>query len=337
MNTSPAIPLTDDDAARQLELLFMLRDLAGEAAAIDLDDETRLSSELDELFRILERTILTLDGLQSLDDPDPALEWEELETAVEPDAWSGSPRSRQLPNVADLSFAGGLELRRVHRDMLAATNLDARLSAGEAIRRKVRRAIRATLEAAREAGVDVLGGEHQGHHQVADVASGLAVRRLYARFRRSLRRPAEASAAAVLDAVRYAGGALATLVTCPDYADVRASDRAVLRRLRERALAWARHDRGTVSGLQLIEDLWTSADLLRRINRRQELLHHDRELAARLSAGPVGTIDEWFRELDALFGMDDRLDGILDLVRVDPSAMSRLLDDALACLPRDPS
>jgi hypothetical protein len=333
VSTSSPTPVpTDADAARQLELLFELRDLAGEAAAIDLDDGAGLPAELDELQRIIERVIQTLDALQALDDPDPALEWEELETTIEPDAWHASPRSRQLPGVADLSFAGGLELRRVYREMIAAQDLDARLVAGEAMRRKVRRAIRATLEAAREGGVDVLGGEHQGHHQVADLASGIAVRRLYARFRRALRRPRESTPEAVLEAVRYAGGALATLVTSADYADVRASDRAVLRRLRERALAWARHDRDVLGGQQLIDDLFTSGDLLRGINLRQELQHHDRELAVRLAESPRDDLVAWFGELDALFGMNDHLDAILDTVRTDPGARPRCLPHALACL-----
>jgi hypothetical protein len=332
-STNPA-SLPAPDASPQLELLFALRDLAGEAAEIQLDDEASLESELLELQRIVERAMQHLEALQALDDPDPALEWEELETKFEPDAWAASPRTRQLPGIADISFAGGLELRRVHREMVAAQDLEGRLSAGEAMRRKVRRAIRATLEAAREGGVDILGGEHQGHHHVADLASGLAVRRLYARFRRSLRHPTDASPEAVLAAVRYAGGALATLVTSPDYADVRASDRAVLRRLRERALAWARHDRGVSSGQQLIADLWTSGDLLRGINLRQELQHHDRELVARLAGGPRGDPAEWFAALEPLFGMDDHLDAILDTARADPHVIAQCVPHALACLAR---
>jgi hypothetical protein len=108
----------------------------------------------------------------------------------------------------------------------------------------------------------------------------------------------------------------------------------VLRRLRERALAWARHDRGVSSGQQLIADLWTSGDLLRGINLRQELQHHDRELVARLAGGPRGDPAEWFASLEPLFGMDDHLDAILDTARADPNAIPKCVPHALACLAR---
>jgi hypothetical protein len=331
---SPATSPRPDDGA-QLALLLALRDLAGEAAAVDLGDEAGVEAEVGELQRIVERAIANLDALQSFDEPDPLVEWEELDTAVEPDAWLVSPRSRTMLAVADISFAGGLELRRVLRDLVKATDEDRKLVAAESARRKVRRAIRATLEAARESGVDILGGDHQGHHQVADVASGLAVRRLYARFRRSLRRATDDSPEAVLAAVRYAGGALATLVTSPDYADVRVADRTVLRRLRERALYWARHDRGAASGLQLIEDLFTCGDLLRGINLRQELQQHDRARVETLANGPVDDVASWFAELAPLFGMDDRLDAILDAVRGEvPGPLEHYVPEALACLAR---
>lgn len=333
--STPALTAVIPVDETYVAMLFALRDLAGEIAAIDLDDDAGIEPELHELRRIVGETISLLESLQRLDDPDPLPEWDELETTSEPDAWQGAGRARTQPGVADISFAGGLELKRVLRDLTSASHADDRLEAAESARRKVRRAIRATLEAARESGVDVIGGEHQGHHQVADLASGLAVRRLYARFRRSLRRPEDPGAEAVLAAVRYGGGALATLVTSPDYADVRASDRAVLRRLRERALHWARHDRRPTTGLQLIEDLWTTGDLLRGINQRQELQQHDRALARRLSGGPHGDPASWFAALEALFGMNDQLDAILDEVRTHaPTDLDRMIPSALACLER---
>lgn len=332
--TSSALEIAPVDEG-YLAALFALRDLAGEIAAIDLADEPGLEIEIEALRQLVGQTVVHLEHLQHIDDPDPLLEWDELETKSEPDAWQGPTPARSQPGVADISFAGGLELKRVLRELTAAPELEGRLTAAESARRKVRRAIRATLEAAREGGVDVIGGEHQGHHQVADLASGLAVRKLYARFRRSIRRPVDPSAEAVLEAVRYGGGALATLVTSPDYADVRASDRAILRRLRERALQWARKDRRASTGSQLIEDLWTSGDLLRGINQRQELQHHDRELARRLVGGPAGPPAAWFADLAALFGIDDHLDSILDAAAAcDRAELDRHVADAIACLAR---
>lgn len=323
------------DTTAHLALLLALRDLAGEAVAIDLENEARFPDEIVELRRIVEQTIERIAALQAHYEPEALVECQELEVPSEPDAWMSGSRSSATSSVADISFAGGLELKRVLRDLVAAPATEERLFAAESARRKVRRAIRATLEAAWQEGMDVLGGEHQGHHQVADVASGLAVRRLYARFRRSLRRPTERDADTVLAAVRYAGGALATLVTSPDYADVRASDRAVLRKLRERALHWARHDRRPSTGMQLIEDLWTCGDLLRGINQRQELQQHDRELSLKLASGPSGDIAAWFAALEPLLGTDDQLDAILDAARVEaPDALEPLVPEALACLTR---
>jgi hypothetical protein len=228
-----------------------------------------------------------------------------------------------------------MELRRVLRELAAAHDDDARLVAAETGRRKLRRAIRAVLEAAGDAGGSGAPGEHHGRYLVADLASALAIRELYARFRRSLRRPTDETPEAVLAAVRYAGGALATLVADPEYADVRASDRAVLRKLRERALQWAGHDRSVTAGLHLLDDVWTCGDLLRGINRRQELKDHDRALIGALLRGPDDDISAWFDRFDPLFGLDDDLDTLLARVaamRQVGGPLDRLVPEALVRL-----
>jgi hypothetical protein len=306
------IPAEAQAVAPTVQHLFALRELAGDAAALDPHaadgDDAAIAAIATQIGALLGRVLALFAELQA-GEPEIAIDDPDLD-ALEPDAWAPSPR----PRVADVCFAAAFELRRAHRELAVAASAFECLVAAETGRRKLRRAIRAVLEAAREDGVhDVLGGEHVGHHQVADVASGLAVRRLYAKFRRALRDPTDSSPEAVLAAVRYAGGALATLVTAPDYADVRASDRAVLRNLRERALAWARSDRGVRTGLHLLEDVRTCGDLMRGINRRQELRAHDRALLDRVGAGPHAqlAIERWLDALDPLFGLDDALDDLL--------------------------
>ncbi|HEY0987851.1 MAG TPA: 30S ribosomal protein S5 [Kofleriaceae bacterium] len=201
-------------------------------------------------------------------------------------------------------------------------------------------AIRAVLEAARATGVyDAFAGASSGCHHAADIESALAIRQLYARFRRSLRRATDDTPEAVLAAVRYAGGAIAALVSDPDYADVRASDRAVLRALRDRALHWARGDRSVAAGLHLLDDVWTCGDLLRGINRRQELREHDRALIAVLGRGPDSDTAAWFARLDALVGLDDELDAVLDRARAardDAAALDRVVPEALVRLAQVP-
>lgn len=303
-----------------LDVLMRIRELGGEVAAVDVgaaeDDGVRVEAVAEVLRTLLERTLALFDELQQVTArTEEDLLFPDLD-AVDPDAWFGDTRDALPPRAEDVCFAGALELRRAARELEATSTSDERYAAAETAQRKLRRAIRAVLEAARTSGgPDVLGGEHQGEHHISDLASGLAVRRLYAQFRRALRRAEDASPEAVLVAIRYAGGALATLVTQPDYADVRASDRGILRGLRERALRWARQDRGVATGLQLLDDVWTSGDLLRGINRRQELRAHDAAVIAACRPGPADDLDAWLTRLDALGGLDDVLDERLSQLR----------------------
>jgi hypothetical protein len=327
-----AVPATVVDESSRLAHLLALRDIAERAAAIDLEaaDANRGSTAqvAGAMRRLLEQALEVMEAVQGSDD-EPAAAGD----LVEPDAWvSSAPSIRAIPRVGDVCFAGAMELRRVLRELGTAPDDDGRLVAAETGRRKLRRAIRAVLETAGQVGESGAPGGHHGPYLVADVASALAIRRLYARFRRSLRRPTEETPEAVLAAVRYAGGALAALVADPDYADVRASDRAVLRKLRERALQWARHDRGVATGVHLLDDVWTCGDLLRGINRRQELKDHDGALIPRLLRGPDDDVGAWFAQLDALYGLDDDLDQLFDRARAIAKAggaLDRLVPEVL--------
>jgi hypothetical protein len=304
----PAAPVVAVDEVLRPALLVALRDIVGAADAAD--GNTVATERLwSGLRRMLERALELLAALQGAED------------------------DAATTQIADLCFAGTMELRRVLRELNAAADDHGRLVAAEACRRKMRRAIRAVLEAAREAGVHDMFGEPGGC--AADLASAVAIRRLYARFRGSLRRAADDTPEAVLAAVRYAGFALATLVSEPDYADVRASDRAVLRELRERALQWARGDRAVPAGLHLLDDVFTCGDLLRGINRRQELREQDGALIAALARSPDAETGGWFARLDALFGLDDDLDRLLERTRAvqgDAAALDRLVPEVLVRL-----
>jgi hypothetical protein len=219
------------------------------------------------------------------------------------------------PEVADLCFAGSLELKRSLRELSAPKHGDELVIVVESARRKLCRVVRAVLGAAADGTPEsVAPGE---------LESAFAVRRLYATFRRALRRPSDESPEAVLEAVRYAVGALAELFSSPAYADVRAQDRTVLRGLRERALEWARHDKSSQEGLRLLGDVWTCADLLRGINRRQELRGHDEALLVALSRAPHGDADWWAR-LQRLDGLDDELDELLARARRDAGSAASL-------------
>ncbi|MGC4093731.1 MAG: hypothetical protein QM756_38690 [Polyangiaceae bacterium] len=219
--------------------------------------------------------------------------------------------------IADICFAGAFELRRVRRRLLEAHGHEAELVSAESARRKLRRAVRAVLVAGKH------GGDAQSsafaEQDRAELQAALSVRRLYARFRSSLRRPSDETAEAVLSALRYAVGALALLVGSPEYEQVRTADRLLLRRLRDRALGWARNGQPRDAGLELLQDAWTAADLLRGINQRQELRLHDVQLVAELMSENAVEPSGWFARLDPLLGLDDTLDALIERGRTGAS------------------
>jgi hypothetical protein len=298
-----------DEAPRRPALLAELRAIAADSAVIDPGDGDAAAA--DEVRALLVRARAALHELQGL----------EGEGEGPADDWLGVRAAGSA--VGDLCFAGNLELARVHRELTVARGGDDVLAAVEAARRKLRRATHAVLDAAREpAAID---------GPAAEVEAALAVRRLYTDLRRSLRRSDGDDADAVLAALRYAAFALATLVSAPAYARVRAPDRFVVRTLQQRALDWARHDRSPGEGLRILEDIWISADLLRAINRRQELRVHDGAAIRALSTGPRGDTRDWFGQLERLFGLDDALDDLIVRARGD-AHLDALIPDALTRL-----
>lgn len=313
----------------QGELLAGLRALAGEAAQLDPrgheDDDGGLRRLAAGLRRHLIGASALLGELQQIDDLGYEPQWvDEIDDGASFDeADLGGAMVLSPPRLANVCFAGALELTRVLRELDSAHEISDMLVAAETARRKLLRAARAVLDAAD----DVVDDEPAWRHEGSDLGAALVVRRLYSRFRRSLRRAAGDDAEAVLGAVRYAAGALATLVTSPAYAEARISDRTLLRRLHARTLGWAREDRGVTSGRQLLDDVWTTADLLRGINQRQELRAHDAAASVVAMQGPGDSPDRWRTALDALVGLDDELDGLVEraLEPCDP----RLVADAI--------
>ncbi len=254
----------------------------------------------------IERGVALLEEVQRHD--------EEVEIEIVDDPFADVFETTSLPppssgpSASDLCFAGLLEMKGVQRQLAEAREEDELLSAVEAGRRKLIRAIRAVLKVA-HAGSEV---PEALDLSCTEVESALAARKLYARFRRSLRRPPDDTPEGVLHALRYAAGALAALRTDPAYGCVRAADRTMLRGLRERILEWARGEKAAQRGLELMGDVETTADLLRGINQRQEVRLHDRALVARLGAlGPDDANAEVAADLARLEGLDDALDHVL--------------------------
>jgi hypothetical protein len=319
-SSSPDVPRRDrapttcpaDDNGRLLQELYAL---AGTLPTLDMArDEADPGSALataQKLEASLKRALQTLRALEQLNlDANE----DELDFELEPATLDALPIAvPALPRLADVCFAGALELSRALLALGRAGSADELLMAMETALRKLRRAIRAVLDVAHESGVSAHAtGEHLRQSDDFDLASTLLVRRLYAIFRRGLRRSEGEDAPAVLMTLRYAASALATLISSPHYGQARVSDRALLRRLQERLLAWARSDQRADRGLELLDDVWTSADLLRGINRRQELRAHDDALIQELCVGPESDAQTWLARVRPLFGLDDQLDTLLD-------------------------
>jgi len=243
--------------------------------------------------------------------------------------------------VADVCFAARGDLRRAERTIHGAhaggASHDERLAACEGAHRKLRRALGAVLGAlgrASDRSFPVLA-ELDG-----EAGSAVAVRRMYAKFRRSLPPCDPGEPASVRRALRYAAVSLAVMVGAGDFSDIRTQDRALLLQLQSRILRWARDGASDGDGVALYRDIVIAADLLRSINLRQELAAHDQrrlgEAAAALAADdPAAALAAARPALRDLDGRDDALDALVERsLREPPSdALVRALRAALAPAP----
>lgn len=296
-----SLPRESIDRPAALRELATIARAAAELYLDEVESQVGARSTREQLRELLTRTITVLRSLQPPD--------EELTETADP--------------VGDLCFGGALELGHVLRNLQITKHDEEIMVAIEGGRRKLLRVARAIANAA---SVD-LDRAHRSEAAFDDeLDAACAVRRAYADLRRSLRQPTDESPEAVLVAMRYAVGGLATLVASPVYREVRIQDRLVLRGLRDRALAWARRDRSTQEGLRLLQDVFTCTDLLRGINRRQELRAHDEALIQSLMAGPLADRSGWWTRLRAIEGLDDELDALLDGARRAPTTADQVVN-----------
>lgn len=324
-------PGVEDGATSRLlaELCRVASRLHGLAAQASDGDDDGVRAVAEEVSRLLRHSVEQLDGLEQRHGSDGADAFAELDGRA--GSFSGAPIAvTTAPQLADVCFAGRLELKQAVQELIRAQSSEDLQVAIETSLRKLRRAIRAAVEAAQLGGFgEPPGGEQLREHAGFDLDASLAVRRLYAQFRRSLRRAESESQVSVLTALRYAAGALATLMSSANYERARISDRCLLRRLQQRLLLWGHGEKAVDRGLELLHDVWTSADLLRGINRRQELRVHDAALIAELGrrAEAATATAEWLGLLAPLAGLDDELDALVEAAGhgVDAKAVDAIL------------
>ncbi|MET0790419.1 MAG: hypothetical protein ABW061_02770, partial [Polyangiaceae bacterium] len=271
-----------EDTHAKPALLRALGDLALRSALLDASDEQDAATLTRELIAILEVGVEVMDQLERVEAA--ATESSYGFSEQEETTWIGTRANMPTTvHLADICFAATLELNRALRRLVQANSATEQLVAAETARRKLHRALSAALA---NSG-DPAGTEHTAvsllkRRFALELESALLVRRMFASFRRALRRAEDKSGEAVLMALRYAAGALATLTTSTHHGTIRLPDRILLSQQRDRLLDWSRAGRPVTSGLQLLEDIWTCADLLRDINRRQELRTHDEALIREL-------------------------------------------------------
>lgn len=303
--------------ASSAELLVGLVALVTRSSMIDVNasegDVAAMATVVADVAAVAEASVDIFNALERRAAPQVDVEdFSELEL----DTFVGTRAELQAPRLEDLCFAASLELSRALRELHDARAVDEQLAAAETARRKLQRASFAVFESDGAVGVVPRAAVDRLRARCAvELESALAVRALYADFRRGLRRSASNDGEAVLMALRYAAGALAAISASPHYHSVRIADRALLRRQRERLLEWSRAGRTVSAGLEALEDIAICADLLRDISRRQELRAHDTELIRRLLADSNRELSAWLPELERLRGLDDQLDRLAGQAR----------------------
>lgn len=289
------------------EALTRLREDVAQALAATLGDAVELLAALEQE---LEASLASEEHGSELD----------LEFALDMTPLPGAHGGRQsitaglVAHAANTCFAARGELRRAQRLLQRdSTAHDMLLSACESARRKLRRSISAVLESV----AHLSGDESQlAQDQSAELEAAIAIRAMYAKFRRALVDCDENDARAVNRALRYAAVAIAKMVGSPEFSEVRLTDRTLLLSLQKRILRWAR-GAGDRNGMKLFKDICTAADLLSAINMRQELAQNDRRVVSEAAAALVGepgreAFEQALRHLAALRGRDDAVDDRLD-------------------------
>jgi len=270
---------------------------AVDVASYEQADSTRIRREL-----VPQTTVLVKEAINFL---------ECLFDRYDPDQGEGAGASAQAAErIADLSFMARSELRR-KLEFLAGlrTGVDTWQVIAVCGRclGKLARAMTA-VEAALCA--------HESCEAVlvydSELAHSLKVRRAYGQLCHDLRNGKKSS---IAESLQSAANSIASLMGHEIYAALRIGDRVQLSGLREHIFAWQRApERDLRTGLRLWQDVWGVAHLFLDVNKRQELVEHDRqalaELRRRLDGG--GEVTPEVRcLLEALLGRDEELDILL--------------------------
>ncbi|MBZ0114764.1 MAG: hypothetical protein K8J08_20040 [Thermoanaerobaculia bacterium] len=281
-------------------------------------DDTGLTVDRDlatSVCLVLEEAVEVLEDIQHYYDQIAA---HEHETPPKPSAIANRREDSVPSDVADLAYMSRSELLAIRDALLgslAANMVWKVLSYADAGLGRSERALIAVNACIRE--VEGLPADQQIRLNLED---SLVIRRQYALFRRAMERAGSPSGAKLVRSLNGIATHIAALRNLRVYSLLRIDDRRRIRELQKRILAalesqasGAEEDRRV-----LWKDLQTTADLFMEVNKREELVEHDRrrvleayrELFQR--EPPPSFLPAAIRgQLEALLGRDPELDAIL--------------------------
>ena len=226
---------------------------------------------------------------------------------------------RSGPPIADLAFMARMELGERYRVLqVADRGWDRWFVLGECdgALRRVRKAA-----AAVEGAMAADAGFEPRLKLVSETVWGRMIRASYARFRREVEGDGSPADEQVHSRLTSAAAAIARLMRRDFYRELRVADRAGLRGLQDRIQSWLRGEDGldAEAGRSIWHDLRAFAMLLAQVNRRTELVAHDRAL---VGAALITLEDpeeahgevppDLLTSLEALRGLRDSVDELLE-------------------------
>lgn len=302
-----------------------LVDLAVRATALDIRsfeerDVAALRTELlPMVLEIVESSLAVIDQVLEVYDHEEPSELDDTlaNFYVRVDRVLGS--EHEGPPIADLTFMARMELGERYRVLrVADRGWDRWFVLGECdgALRRVRKAA-----AAIEGALAADAGFEPRLKLVSETTWGRMIRASYARFRREVEGDGPPADAQVHARLEEASTAIARLMRREFYRELRVADRAGLRGLQDRIQTWLRGEDGhdPEAGRSIWHDLRAFAMLLAQVNRRTELIAHDRALvgAALITLeDPEETNGEvppdLLASLEALSGLRDSVDELLE-------------------------
>jgi len=219
--------------------------------------------------------------------------------------------------VTDLLFLARADLRGALQDLIASIDQEDFLRVASSCDAGLRTLKRTLISV--ESALHDFEGLEPPMRQWSDLEVSLKTRRLYADLRREVLRPPLLSDDTLPDRLASAHDRLDRLRELELYPLLRFDDRVTMRELRRRISAWIvaeHHD--LIAGGHLWQDIVGFAELLNEVSHRQELRQHDRtllrrayhQLFGRAGQGQDVSADQLY-QLEALYGLDDELDGLL--------------------------